>query len=212
MILKLKTTIILCIFCLFDVIAAESKFPDIEMDDLDSLEITFSDVVPEDLDSLNMLMRKSKEYVGGSRYTKEYLDEFMEKLSFTPNLLKVSKAKSLFVNSKLAGFYSFYINPSNQLELDNFFIDVDFLYKGFGKILWQHCLETAAACYPDRTYFVLWSSLEGLSFYLKRGCIKIGEKPSPVDPKLVQPILKYNFSLLVKSSKVLGSEDKFENE
>jgi N-acetylglutamate synthase-like GNAT family acetyltransferase len=157
-----------------------------------NVHMTFHDATIEDLPSLNNLMRSSKETVGKTRYTEEYLDKFMSLLSVTPDVLKVSKVKKLFVEEKLAGFYSFYINDENQLELDNFFLDPAFLYKGYGKTLWSHCLDTAKE-YEGRDHFILWSSLEAESFYSKRGCVKIGEKPSPADEKLIQPMLRYNF-------------------
>ena len=153
--------------------------------------ITFRDATEDDLPALNALMRSSKELAG--RYKKEYLDEFMKQLSVTSKVLAVSKVKVLFIENKLAGFYSFYINDTDQLELDNFFLAPDVLYKGYGKVLWSHCLDTARE-YKDRRHFILWSSLEGVSFYLKRGCVKIGEKPSPADTTLVQPMFQYNLS------------------
>ena len=163
----------------------------------ESINVTFRDAGENDLPALNMLMRASKEAAGGSRYTKEYLDEFMKQLSVTPQVLAVSKIKQLFIDEKLAGFYSFYINDKDQLELDNFFLDPSCLYKGYGKILWSHCLNTAKE-YKDKECFVLWSSLEAVSFYLKRGCVKIGEKPSPADVSLIQPMFQYNLESAMK--------------
>ncbi len=156
--------------------------------------VTFRDATESDLPALNTLMRTSKEAAGGANYTQEYLDEFMKLLSVTPEVLAVSKVKKLFVNEELAGFYSFYINDKDQLELDNFFLTPNFLYKGYGKVMWTQCLETAKE-YKDRSYFILWSSLEAVSFYSKRGCKKIGEKPSPADKTRVQPMFQYNLSL-----------------
>jgi N-acetylglutamate synthase-like GNAT family acetyltransferase len=104
---------------------------------------TFQDATEADLPSLNTLMRASKEKAGGDNYTKEYLDEFMKLLSVTPEVLEISKVKILFVDQTLAGFYSFYINEGKELELDNFFLDPKFLYQGYGKKLWAHCLATA---------------------------------------------------------------------
>lgn len=155
--------------------------------------VIFHDATVEDLPNLNSLMRSSKEAVGKTRYTKAYLDEFMALLSVTPEILKVSKVKKLLVGEKLAGFYSFYINDKDQLELDNFFLDPAFLYQEYGKKLWFHCLETAKE-YPSRDHFILWSSLEAVDFYAKRGCVKIGEKPSPADATLVQPLLRYDLT------------------
>jgi hypothetical protein len=99
-------------------------------------------------------MRSSKEAVGKTQYTEEYMNKFMSLLSVTPEVLKVSKVKKLFVDEKLAGFYSFYINDKNQLELDNFFLASAFLYQGYGKILWSHCLNTAKE-YESRDHFIL---------------------------------------------------------
>lgn len=146
-------------------------------------------VVEADLVHLNRLMLESKRTAGGDNYSTEYLDEFMRKLSFTPEILKVSKAEVLLKDATRVGFYSLYINEDGELELDNFFVGPQYLYKGYGKMLWDLCLAMA------RTYgkhsFILWSSKEAEEFYKKRGCVKIGEKPSPADPKRIQPLLKY---------------------
>lgn len=155
--------------------------------------IEFRDAVEDDLPHLNSLLRHSKEVAGESNphYTVRYLDDFMDKLSVTPEVLRVSKVKVLYVDDQLAGFYSFYINSDEELELDNFFLDPKFLYQGYGKKLWDHCLLTAQE-YKGIRHFVLWSSLEGVDFYTKRGCVKIDEKPSPADKTLIQPMMKYD--------------------
>lgn len=146
-------------------------------------------VVEADLVHLNRLMLESKKTAGGDNYSTEYLDEFMRKLSFTPEILKVSKAEVLLKDTTIVGFYSLYLNEDGELELDNFFVGPQYLYKGYGKMLWDLCLAMA------RTYgkhsFILWSSKEAEEFYKKRGCVKIGEKPSPADTKRIQPLLKY---------------------
>jgi len=153
--------------------------------------IDFRDALEEDLPNLNSLMRRSKEVAGGSNYTKEYLDKFMKELSVTPKVLAVSKIEILLVDQKVAGFYSFYINDGTELELDNFFLAPEFLYQNFGKRMWSHCLGTAEE-YEGRKQFVLWSSLEAVNFYTKRGCKKIGEKPSPADLTRIQPMFRYD--------------------
>lgn len=164
----------------------------IELLEVQGADTSFRDALKCDLPVLNTLMRVSKEAAGGSNYTQEYLDKFMEKLSVTPEVLAISKIKILYVGQEVAGFYSFYINDDTKLELDNFFLAPVFLYKGYGKILWDHCLNTAKE-YQGRAYFVLWSSLEAIHFYQKRGCIQIGERPSPADLTRIQPLFQYNF-------------------
>lgn len=146
----------------------------------------------EELPRLNALMRSSKEKVGDpSIYTKEYMDDFVRMLGLTPDLLAISKVITLQVDGKLAGFYSLYINSDNRLELDNFFLSPEFLYQGYGKKMLSHCLETAKSY--NRDSFIVWSSLEGVKFYEKMGFVKIGEKASPANLSLVQPLFQYNF-------------------
>ena len=160
---------------------------------------TFHDITPGDLPELNKLMRSSKK-AASKRYTEEYMDQFMELLSFTPEVLKKSKAKKLLVEGELAGFYSFYVNKDGFLELDNFFLAPQFLFKGYGKFLWEESLRTARE-YGEQAHFIIWSSLEACTFYLKRGCIKIGEKPSPVDESLMQPLFTYSLIAVDDKSK-----------
>lgn len=151
----------------------------------------FRIVLPTDLEALNDLMIDSKKAAGGANYSDEYLRNFRRELSLTPEILKISKAEALVIGNIYIAFYSFYMNPDKQLELDNFFVAAKYLHRGYGKLLWARCLTMATTFGKDS--FILWSSPEAVDFYKKRGCVKIGEKASPADRSRIQPLLKFVF-------------------
>ena len=62
--------------------------------DIKASQISFRETLEADIPTLNVLMRRSKEVAGKSRYTKEYLDDFMDKLSFTTEVFKLHNTSS----------------------------------------------------------------------------------------------------------------------
>lgn len=130
-------------------------------------------------------MHNSKKYWG---YDNDFMNKFMDIFQLTKNYLETNHAWLLYENKKLIGFYSLSITPDNQLELDNFFIAPDYIGKGFGKILWDHVIDTAR--YLEKSEFILWSDPGADGFYEKMGCIKIGTKKSPMMPNRNPSIFK----------------------
>ena len=140
----------------------------------------------EDLKIINELMHNSKKYWG---YDDDFMNKFMDIFQLTKNYLETNHTWLLYKNNKLIGFYSLSMTPDNQLELDNFFIALDYIGKGFGKILWDHVIDTAR--HLEKNEFILWSDPGADGFYKKMGCIKIGIKKSPMMPDRSPAVFKY---------------------
>lgn len=141
-----------------------------------------------DINQINNLLRQSKAHWG---YDEIFLDKFIEKFGITSAYLQSHSIRLLLVDAVLAGFYNFSLHENGELELDNFFLHPDYMGKGWGKKLWELCCEDAKKL--GKTEFIIWSEPNAEKFYQRMGCIKIGERKSPMMPDRHPPIMKYTF-------------------
>ncbi len=140
-----------------------------------------------DLEFLNGIMKASKAYWG---YDIDFMKKFMENFGLTPDYISRQSTYVASLEENAVGMYSFSRNKDDQLELDNFFMHSDYIGQGIGKIMWEHCVETAKS-YKDQ-FFLLWSDPYAEGFYLKMGCKKIGERKSPMMPNRYPAIFRCN--------------------
>src|SRR4029079_3744118 len=141
----------------------------------------------DDLTFLNNIMQYSKAYWG---YDADFMKKFMENFALTPSYID---HKNTFIASSKTndiGWYSFLVQLGDQLELDNFFLHPDYIGQGFGRKIWDQCTATAKN-YKAQS-FVLWSDPNTEGFYQKMGCIKIGERKSPMMPNRYPSIFRYD--------------------
>lgn len=149
------------------------------------MKITIKKSQQTDLEAINQLLRLSKAYWD---YDENFMDQFMQKFGVTVQYLQNNITELLYINNRLAGFYSF-IDKGNEFELDNFFLHPDFIGKGVGRKLWGACCDAAKT--RGKSEFIIWSDPNAEPFYLAMGCVKIGTKKSPMMPNRYPPILKY---------------------
>lgn len=143
-----------------------------------------------DLNRVNLLMHRSKAYW---RYDEAFMDKFMQLFQMTADYLEKNTAKLFCVSAddqcdKPIGFYSFSVNMRGA-EIDNFFIDPDYIGKGFGKKMWSILIEDFKSQGVNK--FTLWSDPGAEAFYKKMGCDKIGVKKSPMMPDRYPVIFEY---------------------
>lgn len=150
------------------------------------MSIIIKNAETKDLSSINQLMRLSKGYWG---YNEEFLNRFIQKLGVTEEYLQNNITKLFYLDGKFIGIYSFIEEKTNTLVLDNFFLHPDYIKQGLGQELWKASCNTAREL--DYDEFILFSDPNAENFYLKIGCFKIGETPSPMLPNRVNPILKF---------------------
>ncbi|HRD68997.1 MAG TPA: GNAT family N-acetyltransferase [Legionella sp.] len=146
----------------------------------------------DDLDEINLLMHRSKAHWG---YNEAFMNQFMQLFQIKADYLEKNTVKLLGEFSgtqcnKMIGFYSFGLNAEGLHELDNFFIDPEYIGKGFGKKMWHRLIEDLQFC--DVKKFTLWSDPGAESFYKKMGCIKIGVKKSPMMPNRYPVVFEYS--------------------
>lgn len=167
------------------------------------MSIVIKNAELNDLSSINHLMRLSKGYWG---YDEKFLNQFIQELGVTKEYLQNNITKLFYLDEKLIGFYSFIKEKDNTLVLDNFFLHPDYIKQGLGRELWGSSCNTARHLGYDE--FILFSDPNAESFYLKLGCFKIGEIPSPMVSNRVNPILKYK----LKTITLFHSIENFETD
>lgn len=148
----------------------------------------FRNAKHKDLPEINALIRASKAHWG---YSEEFMENFMNLFSVTPEYLSRHATKVLIFNDEISGLFAFEIHEDDSLELDYFFIHPSFIGKGLGRLLWNEACSTASTL-SDKG-FTLWSDPEAEAFYEKMGCKKTGEKKSPLLPNRKCPVMEYLF-------------------
>lgn len=129
----------------------------------------------DDLAMLNNLMHLSKRHWG---YDEVFMEKFMKKFALRPVTLLEGRTFITSLENKDIGFYNFILNKEGQCELENFFIYPELIGQGIGRVMWEKCLETARTKHISS--FVLWADPNADGFYVKMGCTKIGQRPSPM--------------------------------
>lgn len=140
-----------------------------------------------DLEFLNGIIKASKAHWG---YDDDFMKKFMENFGLTGDYISRRSTYVVSVETNTVGLYSFSRNKDHQLELDHFFLHPDYIGQGIGKIMWEHCVESAKS-HKD-PFFLLWSDPSAEGFYFKMGCEKIGERKSPMMPNRYPGIFRFD--------------------
>jgi len=136
--------------------------------------------------SLSALAWRSKGYWG---YEKSLMECWCEQLRVSPEFLKENIVEVAYQGEKEIGFFS--INLKER-ELEDFWVDPDFMGQGVGRGMFQKVQEKMRELGMREITIV--SDPHALGFYEKMGAIKIGETDSvPAGRKL--PKLKYSLSM-----------------
>ena len=156
--------------------------------DLDSAAIHFRSASAADLSLINKLMREGKSYWG---YSSEGLDRFMSTFGI--------KDESYFQNGfgyiaqdsggQDIGYYLFTIADGAPM-LDHFFLDTKIIGQGYGRVLWQHCVQQAKL--KGWSEFTFWSDPNSLGFYEHMGAKKFAERPMVTLPGEFAPIMLFD--------------------
>lgn len=144
-----------------------------------------------DIPFLSDLRRRSLSH--WQKYTKEWIEKNIG------NIRTPSKSPSLneqmFVlleGDLLVGFYKFVHHRCGTAQLVDLYVDLPHIRKRFGQRLWQDAVERSRALGASTLDIVSDPNAE--SFYLYQGAVRIGDKPSPADPNITLPTLRYKLS------------------
>lgn len=148
--------------------------------------LKFREIRRSDCEIMKKLMRAGKGYWG---YPEEGLDRFMANFGGRDNAY-FQNALGFIAEEKdtVIGYYAF--TTGNEPMLDDFFLDTRFIGQGYGRKLWEHCIEQAKA--KGWESFSFWSDPNSQPFYEHMGATKIDERPMVTMPGLMAPIMRYD--------------------
>ncbi len=123
-------------------------------------------------------------------YDEDYMENFKNTYRISENYISNYTTFLIEDNEIIAGFYGILMNEG-KTELEYFFIDTKYIGKGYGRLLWDHVIETAKGV--NIKEFEIVTSPEAIGFYIKLGALEIGEVESLVKvgrkiPRLIYKI------------------------
>ncbi|KYO65532.1 hypothetical protein ATZ99_15680 [Thermovenabulum gondwanense] len=134
---------------------------------------------------LSELAVKSEAYWG---YDEEYMEKFKEKYRVTEEYIKNSPVFVLEDKNKILGFYGL-LFEKDEVNLEFFYIDADYIGKGYGRMLWGHLVDYCKE--KGIKSFTFVTSPEAKGFYIKMGAEYLGEVESLVKKGRIIPGLIY---------------------
>lgn len=141
-----------------------------------------------DANILTNIAINSEAYWG---YDEDYMESFKDTYRVSENYISNYPTFLIEDDNGVVGFYGILMNEG-EIELEYFFIHPRYIRKGYGKLLWQHVIETARSL--NIKEFEIVTSPEAIGFYTKLGATKIGEVESlvKVGRKIPRLIYKVN--------------------
>lgn len=132
--------------------------------------MTIEKATANDNEILTVLTKKSKAYWG---YSEEQIEMWSEVLTISKEYIATKSVYKLVVNNEIVGYYSFFNESEETIELDNLFVWPDFIGKGFGQILMKDFLLRLENSGIKKV--VLDAEPKAEKFYEKIGFVKVGE-------------------------------------
>lgn len=89
------------------------------------------------------------------------------------------------------GVVGYYLLKTDEQPpmLDNFFLNTQLIGQGYGRLLWNHCIEQCQR--QNWKIITFWSDPHSLGFYEHMGAIKIDERPMVTLPGHMAPIMQF---------------------
>ncbi|OEH91707.1 GNAT family N-acetyltransferase [Bacillus solimangrovi] len=120
-------------------------------------------------------------------YSEDFIEACREDLTITGQYIRQNDVYILDGVEGIIGFFTFERGESNSLDF--FYINPDFIGKGFGKTLWEYMIKKAQEL--DINSFTIDSDPNAKGFYERMGAKQIGETPSTVFKGRMLPLMKY---------------------
>ncbi|MFG2341013.1 GNAT family N-acetyltransferase [Streptomyces yangpuensis] len=93
-------------------------------------------------------------------------------------------------DGKRLGFYAF-TEEGDGLLLDKLFVDADEIGKGYGRLLWEHAVQTAREL--GRSEFIVASDPNAAPFYAAMDAVQYATKPT-AEPSWTLHMFRYTLS------------------
>jgi len=142
--------------------------------------MTIENATANDNEILTVLTKKSKAYWG---YSEEQIEMWSEVLTISKEYIATKSVYKLVVNNEIVGYYSFFHESEETIELDNLFVWPDFIGKGFGQILMKDFLLRLENSGIKKV--VLDAEPKAEKFYEKIGFVKVGEMETSIKDRLL---------------------------
>jgi len=140
-------------------------------------------------EKLNSIAVNSEAFWG---YDSAFMESFKTLYNITEEFIRDCAIYVVEENENIIGFYSILTN-SKEASLEYFYIDPQYIGKGYGRLLWNHMIAICSK--GDINHIVLVTSPQAKDFYIKMGAVQTEEVESIVMkgrkiPKLVYGIDK----------------------
>lgn len=139
----------------------------------------------EDHHSLTQLTIQSKAHWG---YSNELMNEWTPLLTVSKDYIRQNEVFKLVDDSKIIGYYSYSIEGSGTINLDNLFVAPSFIGKGFGKHLMLDFMERITPLSPVKVQ--LESDPNSEPFYTSFGFETIKKTESSIKNRFIPTMIK----------------------
>ncbi|WP_291633350.1 GNAT family N-acetyltransferase [Clostridium sp.] len=135
--------------------------------------------------TLTNIAIKSEAYWG---YDSDYMENFKSLYKVTEEFISNNITYIIEENDSIIGFYGI-LRDDKEISLEYLYVEPKSIGKGYGKLLWNHMVETCKNMHTNQV--VLVTSPQAKEFYLKMGAIEAGEVDSIVIKNRRIPRLVY---------------------
>lgn len=144
---------------------------------------------PEEAPNLSSLALRSKAYWD---YSPGFIEAHRDDLTITPDYIQSCPVFVLEEHGNLIGFYALHDLDDGAVDLEYLFVDPEAIGGGYGRKLWQHAVQTAKQF--GYRYIFIDSDPYAETFYEAMGAQRIGQSESPVQPGIMQPLMRYTLA------------------
>jgi len=140
---------------------------------------------PYEYEVLTDIAIKSEAYWGNDS---DYMEKFKLVYKVTKEFISHNPTFVIQEDDSIVGFYGVLLDH-NEVSLEYFFIEPQSIGSGYGKLIWNHLVNTCR--YLRIKEFVIVTSPQAKEFYIKMGAIPLGEVESLLKKGRIIPRLMY---------------------
>ncbi len=129
----------------------------------------------EDAATLTGIAVAAKRHWG---YPESWMERWRSELAIHPSEIESTETHCAVLQQEIVGFYRL-LPKGNVLELEHLWVVPAHMRKGFGRALFQHAVSRALQL--GFRYFTIESDPNATPFYLRMGCVRVGNTVSEID-------------------------------
>lgn len=156
------------------------------------MKIEFPNALPCQAEVLSDLAIESKGHWG---YSKEQLDVWRKDLKIEKEYITQNLVRTILADGELVGFYAIK-KEKNEDVLDHLWLLSKAIGRGIGNHAFQKIKEDCTTLKIEE--FAVISDPDAEGFYLKQGCVRVGEVESKPQNRML-PKLKYRIEETIQS-------------